>query len=323
MRTLLIFLAFVAAAAAQPSFDPNQFIDKKDLRQADVDQLWRTLGISGKIRETTVNGSKDHNENFECGLDDECEAQLFIPDWRLVDAAGNDRLVRIKSPRDMSRFLVFHQDEVGGAWRFLDYLDSTESHYAPARAIVVNSGGKGWLVVNSQPRCGTGCSLFPSDWFELKNGKLRMVLSMPRSGNEISQNPGRTFETRFTRASLSGGKETLEFVFHVEFSSGFGSSIQVNNLWDEEKLIRFSRTAGQAEFKFDAKNSEATEAFLDIFSTNEEVTRPRIFRLIRTHLLEIARGPNDPHRPWLKDLLEKYPNLRELAPVRTAFGKAH
>jgi len=39
MRALPIFLAFVATAAAQPSFDPYQFTDKKDLHNADVNQL--------------------------------------------------------------------------------------------------------------------------------------------------------------------------------------------------------------------------------------------------------------------------------------------
>jgi hypothetical protein len=96
----------------------------------------------------------------------------------------------------------------------------------------------------------------------------------------------------------------------------------MSNLWDDEKLIRFSRTAGQGEFKFDAKNSEASEAFVnDIFTTNEEVSQRRIFQLIQNRLLEIARGPNDQRRRWLKEVLDENPNLPELAPVRAAFAK--
>jgi hypothetical protein len=148
-----------------------------------------------------------------------------------------------------------------------------------------------------------------------------MVLSVPLSGQESNENPGRYFETRFVRASRTDALETLEFAFHVEFKSSLGSSIRDSNLWDDEKLIRFSRTSDKGEFKFDPKNSEAAEAFLDIFSTTEEVTQPRIFRLIQNRLLEIARGPNDPRGPWLKEVLDKYPNLRELAPVRAAFAE--
>ena len=91
-----------------------------------------------------------------------------------------------------------------------------------------------------------------------------MVLSVPLSGHEGNENPGRYFETRFVRASQTEARETFEFVFHVEFRSSFGSSIQVSNLWDDEKVIRFSRPDGRGEFKFDSKNSEASKAFIDI-----------------------------------------------------------
>lgn len=325
MRALLIFLAFVATAAAQPSFDPNEFIDKKTLNNADVNQLWRTLSISGKIRDTTVTGSKDTNKTFNCGPDDKCESELISPHWALLrDGDGEDVVVRISPGEgyyDLSRFLVFHYGKKG--WRLVDYLDSTGSHYETAQASIVNSGGKRWLVVNSYPRCGTGCSLNHSDWFELKNGKLGMVLRVPLSGHEGNDNPGRYFETRFIRARRTETTETLEFVFHVDFGSSLGSSIQVSNLWDEEKLIRFSRTTGQGEFNFDARNSEASEAFVsDIFGTNEGVPHTRIFRLIQDRLLDIARGPNNQRRRWLKEVLEENPNLPELAPVRAVLAKA-
>ena len=239
MRALLIFLAFIAAATAQSSFDPYQFIRKKDLHNADVSQFWRMLGISGKIRETTTKGSKDTDESFNCGPDDKCEAELIRSHWSLFsDGDAKDVVVRISpSPfGDLRRFLVLHRIQAG--WRLVDYLDSTNSHYEPAAVSVVNSGGKRWLVVNSYPRCGTGCGLDYSNWFELKNGKLKMILTVPLSGDEISENPGRYFKTRFVRASQSGDRETLEFVFDVEFSSG-SSRIEVDNLWSEGKIIRF------------------------------------------------------------------------------------
>jgi hypothetical protein len=95
MRALLAVLTFVASAAAQSSNNPDDFRDKKDLRTADVDQLWRTLGISGKIRETAKNGAKDTGRTFNCGEDNHCEAQLVGLTWPLVDGAGYDSVVRI------------------------------------------------------------------------------------------------------------------------------------------------------------------------------------------------------------------------------------
>lgn len=134
---------------------------------------------------------------------------------------------------------------------------------------------------------------------------------------------GRYFETRFVRAGQSAGRETLEFIYHVEFRSGFGSAVAVGDLWNDEKVIRFSRPSGQGEFKFDAKNSEVSQAFIDsIFSTDLNLTQPQLFGLVEDHLLEIARSARDRRRAWLKDLLDKYPDAPELARVREAFSKA-
>jgi hypothetical protein len=324
MRASLIFLAFAAAVAAQPSFDPYQFIDKKGLHNADVNQLWRTLGISGKIRETTVNGAKDTSQSFSCYEDDHCEGQRVSLDWPLVDGDGEDAVVRIAPAylnANMRRFLVFHR-EAGSAWKLVDYLDSKGWDYDHPQLSVVSSGGMRWLVATSWPHCGTGCNEHPMFWYELKNGKLRMVLTVPRAGGQFNENPARQFETRFVRASRSGGRETLEFVYHVEYSSGIGSSIQLSDLWDDEKAVKFSRTTGQGEFEFDAKSSELSQDFVkDIFSS-EDLGPPRLFQLVQDYLLQIARGPHNRRREWLKELLVQDPNLPELAPVRAAFAKA-
>jgi hypothetical protein len=146
------------------------------------------------------------------------------------DLFDDDLVVRISSPI-LRRFLVFHTDDSGEAWRLVDYLDSDEWDYDEPDLLRIFSGGKRWLVLKAWPHCGTGCSLIHTDWFELRNGKLRRVLIVPILGHEGNQNPGRYFETRFVRASQSEGRETLEFFYHVEFRSSFGSKIQVSNLW--------------------------------------------------------------------------------------------
>jgi hypothetical protein len=266
--------------------------------------------------------SKDTSDTFSCGPDDKCESELISPHWALLsDGDGEDLVVRISPGEgwyDLSRFLVLHYGKAG--WRLVDYLDSTDSHYGPSTASVVNSGGKRWLVVNSYPRCGTGCGLDHLAWFELKDGKLRKVLTVPLSGHEIYENPARRFETRFALASRSKDGETLEFVFHVEFRSSIGSSIDVTYLWGDEKVIRFFRPTGQTEFSIDTKNSEASESFIDaIFGPRE--AGPQLFALIQNHLLDIAHGPNNQRRRWLKEVLDENPNLPELAPVRAAFAK--
>ncbi len=233
-----------------------------------------------------------------------------------------DAVIRI-SPAylnaNLSRFLIFHRkgDE---PWQLIDYLDSTEWDYNFPSISVSYSAGKRWLVVTLHPHCGTGCSLTHADWYELKSGKLRMVLTVPLAGDQFNENPARQFETRFIRGSQSGGRETLEFIYHVEFTPWFRSAIDTN-LWGDEKVIGFSRPIGQGAFKFDAKNSEASDAYVkNIFSSLE--AGPQLYHLIRDHLLAIARGPHDRRWEWLKEVLDENPNLPELAPVRAAFAKA-
>jgi hypothetical protein len=129
----------------------------------------------------------------------------------------------------------------------------------------------------------------------------------------------RQFETRFVRARQSEGTEILEFVYHVEFAAG-ASTIDAD-LWGEEKVIKFSRSTGQGEFKFDAKNSEASEAFIEkIFSWNG-IEPSLLFELIQDRLLMIARGPHNQRREWLKELLNDNADLPELDDIRAAFGK--
>jgi hypothetical protein len=243
MRARPILLAlFVCAPFATPqaAIDPNEYFAKqKTFLDADLNQLWRTLGISAKVRETTVSGSKDTNRIFGCG--GQCE--VAVQDG---EGFGDDSVVRITAPlRNLRRFLVFGRDNSSEAWRFVDYLDSTEWDYEEPGLSEVFSGGKRWLVLKEWPHCGTGCSLIHTDWLELKDGKLRRVLTVPLSGHDVNQNPGRVFETRFVRASQAEGREILEFIYHVEFGRGFGSSIDVDSLWNDEKAIRFSRPSGE------------------------------------------------------------------------------
>src|SRR5579862_1044484 len=101
MRALLALLFFATSVVAQSSIDPYEFSPKKDLRSADVNQLWRRLGISAMIRATGGNGSKDTSKSFRCDPEDQCEAELLWHHRSLLssDADGEDEVVRV-SPRN-------------------------------------------------------------------------------------------------------------------------------------------------------------------------------------------------------------------------------
>jgi hypothetical protein len=288
----------------------------------DATQLWRKLGITDKIRNTSVAGAREIGGSFTCGQSGanyEAENASFD---RILAEDGRDVVVRISfNSCDLHRFLFFHQGR--GGWRLVDYLDSADSHYSPPEANVISSGGNRWLVITSYPRGGTGVGIQTADWYEIHEGKFRWVLAVPMKGHDMNYNPAREFSARFVRATTIAGRETLEFIYSISFESGFGSSNPFDQfLWQDEWTVAYSRAAGQVELKVDPKNSSTTKKIITDLFNYDTVENAELLGLVANHLLEIARQPNDPRRPWLKEVLNKYPNLRELAPVREVLREA-
>ena len=90
MRAWRIFAVFALVAAmgvAQTAIDPYTFAGRIGIHNAELNELWQTLGISAKIRETTVGGSKDTDKIFDCAEDDRCEANCTSSAWSSVMTA--------------------------------------------------------------------------------------------------------------------------------------------------------------------------------------------------------------------------------------------
>ena len=246
-------MCFASITFGQSPVDPFEITQTTSNK--DATQLWRKLGISDKIRDASVGGAKEIASKFICGLNGSSYEAQNVSFDRILATNGRDVIVRISfNSCDLHRFLLFHQDRDG--WRLIDYLDSQNSHYSPPEANVISSGGKRWLVITSYPRGGTGVGIQPADWYEIREGKFRWVLSAPMKGHDMNLNPAREFSTRFIRATTIAERETLEFIYSVNFESGFRSSNPFEQfLWQDEWTVAYSRSAGQAELKFDPKNS--------------------------------------------------------------------
>lgn len=314
---------FAGIAFGQGSLDPFKITHPGTIPSRDATQLWRKLGISDNLRDTSTTGAKEIAGKFTCGPSGsnyEAEDASFD---RILAEDGRDVVVRISfTSCDLHRFLLFHQGRNG--WRLVDYLDSTDSHYSPPQASVISSGGKRWLVITSYPRGGTGVGIQPTDWYEIHDGKFRWVLVVPMKGHDMNHNPAREFSARFVRAMTIAGRETLEFIYSINFESGFGSSNPFEQfLWQDEWTVAYSRATGKAELKFDPKNSGATKKLIEELFNYDTIEDSKLLALITNQLIEIARQPDDRRRPWLREVLDKYPKLRELGSVREAFDKAH
>ena len=279
--------------------------EKKEITNA---QFWRALGTGLGPIDCSDRCEVEHQDvaGFESG-------------------AGYDELVMI-SRDDYSRILLVHNTSDNS--KVVAYVDPGESRYNTAEGKAISSGGKVRLRIKTYPRGGTGIALFPSVWYELYQKRFRRVLGVPSEGRMLNADPAREFETRFIRRETVGEIEMLKFVYSVKFFSGIrvGSSVDMD-LWQDERIVTFSRKEGQAAFQFDLQRSETAKEFVDfIFSFDDTVglkeDRTKYYRLLSDHLLEIARSPRDRRREWLRQLLERERDIPSLEPARKAFANA-
>jgi hypothetical protein len=304
----LITLTFAAIASCQNlTFESiSELARKVDKREITSEQLWDALG-SGP-------------GPFDCRQGCDVDRQYL---GKFESDAGYDELVKL-SQQDYARFLLLHSLDERST--LVAYVDAGESRYDPAEAKAILSGGKNWLQLRTYPRGGTGVSVSPTDWYELSQNQLRRVLRVPATGHQANNDPARSFETRFIRAETVAGIETLKFVYSVEFVSGYGSggaSIDTS-LWQDERIVTFSRSKGEVAFHFDPVRSQMAKEYADRIFSYDDFYGDEFgyYRLLSDRLLEIARNPHDRRREWLKQLLEREHDIPMLEPVRKVFANA-
>jgi hypothetical protein len=300
----LLFL--FSAAHGQESADPY-FLLGKTYTDAQLRDVWRRLGIDSEFHNPGFRG-----EGYPAECEDACEIVRIGP---IQAGHGEDLVLEVMGLRYfMTRFLIFHQNDAG--WKFVDYLDSGESRYDRAKLEVIDSEGKRWFVLTVDPQAGTGINLIHSDWHEIRAGKLHRVLSVPSGGHDINYDPNRSFSTRFVRSQLDNGKETLRFIYYVEFTSPSGEP-----LWFEEKFVGFSRPAGMGEFLFDSRNSELSKEYAEKVFAFDTLDGRQLLEFNRPHLLDIARGGDSTRKMWLEEQLSDpemkgFQDIREILRVK-------
>ncbi len=326
LLTLLVGIALrlPAQTQADPATIPWMLTQKGIDGKQDLDRVWKALGISGQMRETTSAGVNAAALTFDC--DQGCDAMILDSNVDLLLEGGIDEIVMISTRAGaFCRVLLFHQNN--HEWRLVDYLDVIGSRYGEPSVNVVASSGKRWLVTSAYYGEGTGVAQKQSDWYELRSGKFRRVLALPAEGHDMNYDPVRSFSTRFLKAATVPSGEKLEFTFRVQFQGRDRSGLAAGLLWEQESTVLYSRASGQIEFRFDQRSSQLTEKFIkyvfaygDDYGDVEDLSK--YYRLLGEHFLEIARNPRDRRRGWLKQLLDREQDISSLEPVRKAFANA-
>lgn len=323
LRAAWIAIAILAISASgqtskqqrQPVPSPEEIIrmvESQASKEDDLENLWKALHISPKLRTIWTNRTDVGTEELSCWMG--CDATIVNTQPSLLKT-GRNTLVRVCGRGGTEcRFLLLQEKQRG--WTLVDYFDSTYNRYERPSAAVVWSGERRWIVVSEGGGGGTGVSLRASSWYELRNGRFRCVLDVSEKGHDLNFHPARTFSTQFLRYERVGGKELLRF----KFNAAFEDYPEKKALWKESWNVTYTRVGEQPTFRFDSGSSDIDErAAKDLFHF-DSLRLANFVRIAFNHLMEIARNPSDDRREWLKGFLEENRNVRQLNAVRTAFA---
>jgi hypothetical protein len=305
---------------ANPDFHPAispfeiEFGNEPITGKHSLKDLWSTLRIPSKLRFETSSGIRAGTEALECRVEDECEVKV-VSDDRLLPQDGQDSIVRICDMSLRCRFLLLHQSAKG--WSLIDYLDSPFEKYENPTAWVQAAQDRRWLVKSGFGGGGTGVYLAVNDWFEVRCGALKRVLTLPSRGHDVNAKPARLFSTRFKALHKAVNRESLEFGYVVLFEDYQNG----HQLWQEERTVVFSRAKPEAGFVFDPVASNISAAFEKKVFSFDSMDEDEFVEFAYDRLRRIASDPADARRGWLRQYLASIPstaNVKSLKAILAA-----
>jgi hypothetical protein len=177
-----------------------------------------------------------------------------------LDRDGTDeRILRLTLETSMIRFVVLKQATDRIAWRTIAHLDIADSHLAP-EARVVSNGRTSWLAINNDEReWGTGIFQENETWYELKNGRLVKVLSLPEKVDEMwvaRPTIHRQLTTELSLVPFDGVKDRVDVALKAVFSWGDYDKPTVT----VARKVSFAKEPSSQEFRFDDAKSDITES---------------------------------------------------------------
>ncbi|MBC7928011.1 MAG: hypothetical protein H7039_20385 [Bryobacteraceae bacterium] len=262
-----------------------------------LDTLWHRLGIPSTLRPANEQGFAAGDFDMACQQD--CRAEVVSTD-RVLEGRGRDSIVRVCKYGSACRFLLLHEGV--NRWGLVDYVDFDFFRYEPPTEVVAAEDRR-WLVWSRSGGVGTGVSLTIADWFEVRCGRLRQVLSLPLRGYDIEAIPARYFSTRFRRFRSVKGREVLEFAYIVQFEDDEHHLL----LWQEERTVQYSRATNNASFAFDSQGSHIPEDLVDKVFSFDSLHRKDFVDFTYERLRSIAANRADHRRNWLREFLAGEP----------------
>lgn len=270
-------------------WDIEYFIDEHP--NANLTPLFERL----KVRESGVYPI-DSSSYWQCS---NCKAQLF--EYNLDDDVHGEVVVRIANRMVESyRYLIFKH--VNNETKFLGHIDAW-GKYRPSTHTVLLSGGKQWLVVESQAATGSGLSANLHTIYEIsKRGVKPGVSYLSEIHQSGSFRPTKRIVAQPVACEIEAGRMKATVSYSVEYflwDEGHETS-----LFTKQQTAVLTATVGRDSTRLDAAASNITNHEFETVFNFDSMGDDEFLNFNRSELRAIAVGSDATKKKWLKEYLE-------------------
>ena len=261
---------------------------------ADLTRLWERLKI------------KNEFGTFGWGCVN-CKAQSF--NYNLDNDPDQEIVMRIEDESTNSyRYLIF-KDHGYDDTPLLGHIDAY-AKYRPSTNVVLLSGGKAWLVIESQAASGSGLAAYLHTIYQVSPRGVKPVVSY---FSEISQHggfdyPSRDIVAKPVSCEVRAGRVKATVSYTIEYS--FYGDHKHRSLFTKHQtaVLIGGRTLDKTRLDTTASNITPHE-FETVFNF-DSMFEDAFLRYNRSELRAIAKGRDALKKQWLKEYLEMCENSR-------------
>jgi hypothetical protein len=276
----------------------------------DVGSLWRALGIPAqldtvypKVHVGAANYMSDATFG-SCG--GACVAEITQASLGAGDT--KDLILKIYQDDGPVRFLFFRPtaDPAGtAAWQFIGHADHDFArHYTPDyRTVVI--GDRHYFVMSAEGGSGTGISLDYDRWYDVRQGDIHEVLSLPAKGHECmtASSLCREFASMVV-SGTAGINDASQFV--VNFTVRYWSSRYLLDgtyddvpLFAREQRAVYVRPAGSEDYALVAQGSDITAREIPTVFVPGNLTCQDFLGFNANDIAAVASGGDTAAKQWL------------------------
>ncbi len=258
------------------------FIDQHP--QANLKRLWERLRIVEGV-----------SADWLCS---NCKAHLFH--YNLDEDTDKELLLRIADPmRESYRYLIFKR-LTNLDTKLLGYIDA-RGKYRPSTHVVMLSGGKAWLAVESQAANGSGLAAYRQTIYQVSSDGVKPAVSY---FSEISQSglapfPGRHIVGYPVSCEIQDGRVKATVSYTVEYAA------QDVTLFEKQQTAVLVGAVASGRTRLDTTGSNIARHEFETIFNFDSMGEEDFLNYNRSELRAIAVGRDAIKKKWLKRYLDE------------------